>query len=63
MLMVQQICRDLVISWRACCSPSVSLVCWGRELSFSEFTCCLGVVADQGDGAFSSPALLSSSPG
>lgn len=63
MLMVQQICKDLVISWHACRSPSVSPVCWGRGLSFSGFFRCLGVVANQGDGAFPSRALLSSSPG
>lgn len=56
--MVQQICKDLVVSWHARCSPSVSPVFWGRGFSFSGFIHCLGVVADQGEDAFRSPALL-----
>lgn len=37
--MVQQLCKDLVVSWHAHCSPSVSPVFWGRgSLSLGLFT-------------------------
>lgn len=44
--MVQQICKDLVVSWHAHRSPSVSPVFRGRGFFFSGFIHCLGVVAD-----------------
>lgn len=50
--MVQQMYKDLVVSWHARCSPSVSPVFWGRGFSFSGSIHCLGVVAVSSEGGF-----------
>lgn len=63
MLLVQQISKDLVCLLACLLQPIRLSGLLGRGFSFSSFISCLGVVAEQGVGAFPSPALLSSSPG